>query len=86
MEAVVVNYRGSHKTQHNNQMIVYPEGVSSKEDAVKLAGKKVVWTSPSGKNIEGVVTKPHGSKGAVRVRFDHGGLPGQALGTKVSVE
>ena len=86
MKAVISNYRGSHNTQVNNQMIVLPEGVSTREDAEKLAGKKAIWTTSSGKTIEGIVTKPHGNKGAVRVRFDHGGLPGQSLGTKISIE
>ena len=86
MKAVISNYRGSHHTQVNNQMIVLPEGVSTREDAAKLEGKKAVWTTSSGKEIEGIVTKPHGNKGAVRVRFDHGGLPGQALGTSLEIK
>jgi len=86
MKAVISNYRGSHHTQVNNQMIVHPEGVSTRDDAAKLEGKKAVWTTSSGNKIEGIVTKPHGNKGAVRVRFDHGGLPGQALGTSLDIE
>jgi large subunit ribosomal protein L35Ae len=86
MKAVISNYRGSHNTQVNNQMIVHPEGVSTREAAEKLAGKKAIWTTSSGNTIEGIVTKPHGNKGAVRVRFDHGGLPGQALGTSLDIE
>ena len=86
MKAVISNYRGSHNTQVNNQMIVIPEGVSTREDAAKLEGKKAIWTTSSGKTIEGIVTKPHGNKGAVRVRFDQGGLPGQALGTSLEIQ
>jgi len=86
MKAVISNYRGSHNTQVNNQMIVHPEGVSTREAAVKLEGKKAIWMTPSGKKIEGIVTKPHGNKGAVRVRFDQGGLPGQALGTSLDIQ
>jgi large subunit ribosomal protein L35Ae len=86
MEAIISAYRGSYKTQVNNQMILIPEGVNSKEEAAKLYGKKAVWTTQTGNKIEGIITKPHGNKGAVRVRFDHGGLPGQALGTKISIE
>jgi len=86
MKAIVSAYRGSHHTQHNNQMILVSDELKSREDAEKIAGKKAVWTSTSGKNIEGIITKPHGNKGAVRVRFDNGGLPGQALGTEISIE
>ena len=86
MEAIISAYRGSYKTQVNNQMILIPEGVNSKEEAAKLYGKKAVWTTQTGNKIEGIITKPHGNKGAVRVRFDHGGLPGQSFGTKISIE
>lgn len=85
MEGTVAAYRGSHKTQRPKHMIILPKGSSSKEDAVKFEGKKVIWTSPSGKKLEGVLTKPHGGKGAVRARFPEKGLPGQALGTKVEI-
>ena len=86
MKAVISAYRGSHNTQHNNQMILVPENSASREDAEKLSGKKAIWTSSSGKKIEGIITKPHGNKGAVRVRFDKGGLPCQALGTEMIIE
>ncbi|HEX55026.1 MAG: 50S ribosomal protein L35ae [Candidatus Altiarchaeales archaeon] len=84
MKGVVVNYRGGARTQKTNQMIILPENCSKKEDAVKLVGKKVKWTTPSGKKIMGKITKPHGRKGAVVVRFNKG-LPGQALGTEVEI-
>ena len=80
-----MNYRGSHKTQHPKQMILKVEGVNSKEQAVKIIGKKATWTSPSGKQLSGQITKPHGNKGAVLAKFEKG-LPGQALGTELVVE
>ena len=86
MKGIIMNYRGSHKTQNPKQMIVKVEGVNSKADAEKLKGKTVVWTTPTGKKIEGKITQPHGNKGAVRVHFTEKGLPGQALGTAVDVE
>jgi len=85
MKATIMAYRGSHKTQHNNQMILQPEGCTTKEQAAKLDGKSAVWTTPSGNKIAGIITKPHGGKGAVRVRFDAGGLPGQSLGTQIEI-
>lgn len=84
MKGIVVNFRGLH-TQRNNQMIVKVDSVKSKTDGEKLIGKKVVWTTPSGKEIVGYVSKPHGNKGALRVRFDKG-MPGQAVGKEVRVE
>ncbi|MBW2996819.1 50S ribosomal protein L35ae [Candidatus Woesearchaeota archaeon] len=85
MECVIVNFKGSHHTQSDNQMIVQASGVDSKEKAEKLVGKKVVWSSSAGKEIKGEVRSAHGNKGALRVLFEKG-MPGQALGTKVKIE
>jgi len=68
-----------------NHLIVKPEGISKKEDAVKLIGKSVVWKSPAGKEIKGKVAKEHGRNGFVRVIFERG-LPGQSLGEKVEIQ
>lgn len=86
MKGTILNYRGSHKQQNPRQMLVRVEGVDNKEAAAKLKGKKAVWTSPSGKKIIGILAKPHGNKGVVRVHFREKGLPGQALGTEVEIE
>jgi ribosomal protein L35AE/L33A len=84
-KAIIMNYRGSHRTQHPKQMILHPEGAESKADAEKFIGKKATWTTKSGKKIIGLITAPHGAKGAVRVRFDESGLPGQSLGTAIDI-
>jgi len=86
MKGFVVNYRGSLKVKNLKQMIVKVDGINSKKDVPKVIGKKVIWTTPSGKKIEGKITQAHGSKGAVRVLFSDKGLPGQAIGQKVDVE
>ncbi|MFC1722859.1 50S ribosomal protein L35ae [Nanoarchaeota archaeon] len=85
MEAVIGSYKGSHKTQHGNQMVIVAEGLDNREAAEKLVGKKVTWTSPGGKEIKGEVRSAHGNSGALRVLFETG-MPGQALGTKVQIE
>lgn len=85
MEGRISNFRGGAGTQYPDQLIVLINGINSKEEANKLASKRVIWTTPSGKEIIGKVTKPHGNKGAVRVKFEKG-LPGQAIGTKVKIE
>jgi len=86
MKAIVMSYRGSHKTQHPKQMILKPIGVDSKEEAEKLIGKKAIFTTQSGKKIEGKISAAHGNSGAVRVIFAEKGLPGQALGKLVEIE
>jgi len=85
MEGVIINYRGSHKTQNTNQMIVKVEGIETKEKASGLLKKELIWKTPSGKEIKGSILAEHGNKGAVRVKFERG-LPGQAIGTKVDIK
>lgn len=84
MKGVIVNYRGGRHTQKTNHLIVEVEGVKKKEEAEKLIGKKAVWKTPSGKLINGEISKIHGKKGGVLAKFEKG-LPGQALGTEVEV-
>lgn len=87
MNGKIVAFRGTFRTKYGNHMIVIVDGVDSKEKAVKLEGKKIVWTNPEGKKkvvISGYVSKAHGGKGAVRAVFEKG-LPGQSLGTKVEI-
>jgi len=67
-------------------MILKPAGVESKAEAEKLVGKKAVWTTPSGKKIEGKISATHGGNGAVRAIFAEKGLPGQALGKQLDIE
>ncbi len=85
MEGLISNFRRGRHRQVTNQMLVKPVGVDKKEAAVKLVGKAVSWKSPAGKEIKGKVTKEHGRNGSVRVLFEKG-MPGQAIGTKVSIQ
>ncbi len=85
MEGMIVNFRGGRHTQTNNQMIIHVEGIDSKDKASGLVGKKVKWTSPAGKEINGVFRSAHGAKGALRALFERG-MPGQSIGQKVKIE
>ncbi|MEM4263305.1 MAG: 50S ribosomal protein L35ae [Candidatus Woesearchaeota archaeon] len=87
MNGVIVNFRGSKRRKTGNQMIIEVEGVDSKEKAKKLVGKTVSWTAPGKKKttIKGKISAIHGNKGVVRALFERG-LPGQSLGTKVTIE
>ncbi len=82
MEGVVSSFRKGVRTQKKYQMIVKVNGIDNKEKARSLVNKNVLWKSPAGKEIKGVVSNIHGNKGALRVQFEKG-LPGQSLGTKV---
>jgi large subunit ribosomal protein L35Ae len=87
MKGIIAHFRRGRKTQATNQMIVVVEGISTRENAAKLMGKEVVFTT-SGKekkHIAGKVTASHGNKGAVRVLFEQG-MPGQAITKSVEVK
>ena len=87
MEGKIINFRRGVKSTYNRQMIVSIEGISDKEKASSLVGKKAVWTSPGKdkKEIVGVVNAVHGGNGCVRVVFERG-MPGQAIGNKIKIE
>ena len=85
MKAIISNFRSSKHSQYGNQMIVLVDGVSTKEKANRLIGKKAVWKSSAGKEISGEVKAAHGSKGAVRVLFEKG-MPGQSVGQRLDIQ
>lgn len=86
MKAIVLNFRGSYKTNKaTNHVIIGAEGVNRKEAAEKLIGKNITWTNSKGTEIKGKIASTHGNKGVVRAIFERG-LPGQALGKEVKIE
>jgi large subunit ribosomal protein L35Ae len=85
MEATIVNFRRGRHHQKDNQMVIEVSSVSNKEEAAKLVGKTVVWTSPAKKELKGKIAALHGNKGNLRVIFETG-MPGQSKGSKVVVQ
>ncbi len=83
IKGIIKNYRLGARTQTPNQVVINIDGYN-KEKSKTLVGCKVIWTTPSGKELIGKVTSVHGNKGAVRSRFDKG-LPGQAIGSEVRI-
>ena len=84
MHGVLKNYRRGRTTQHPTQYIVEVDGIETRIKAATLSGKKVTWKSPASLAISGKIMGAHGNTGAVRVKFDKG-LPGQAMGQRVTV-
>ncbi len=84
MQGIILSYRRGRHTQNVNQMLVELDNVDSKEKAKEFLNKKVVWKSPSGKEIQGEIIALHGNKGVVRAKFERN-LPGQAITTKVEM-
>ncbi len=85
MKGKVIQFRRGRKTVHERHFLIEVEGVSTRKDADKLAGKEVEWKSPAGKIIKGKIAAAHGNKGVVRAIFEKG-LPGQAVTTSVEVK
>lgn len=85
MEAVIKNFRMGRHRQTDNQMVLLVADLKKKDQAAKLVGKTVTWTTPAKRVIKGKITAPHGNSGAVRVLFEKG-MPGQAVGKKVVIE
>lgn len=86
MDATIISFRRGRRSQRMNQFLLEVAGVETKEAAVKLVGRKVVWTSPGQrpKAIGGTITACHGRNGVLRARFTRG-LPGEAIRNKVKV-
>ena len=78
-KAKVVQFRRSrHRVRERHFLI--DVGTKTREEAMKLVGKEVVWTS-KGKDkvkIKGKISSAHGGHGLVRAIFEKG-LPGQAV-------
>jgi large subunit ribosomal protein L35Ae len=84
MEGKIVNYRGGKRTQYSNQMVITLSACKNKEDASKLVGSKIEWTTSTNKKIIGRVSRAHGNNGCVLARFNKG-LPGQSIGTGIKI-
>ncbi len=84
MKGIVVQFRRGRHTVHERHYLI-DLGLSSRDDAKKMAGKIVVWKSIAGKIIKGKISDAHGNKGIVRAIFEKG-LPGQAITTEIEVE
>ncbi len=85
MKAKVIQFRRGRKTIHERHFLIEIEGVATRKEAEKFAGKDVEWKSPAGKTIKGKISSAHGNKGVVRAIFEKG-LPGQAVTTGVEIK
>lgn len=83
MKGIVVQFRRGRHTIHERHFLL-DLGLSSREEAKKIAGKEVIWRSPSGKEIKGKIADAHGTKGLVRAIFEKG-LPGQAITNEIEI-
>ena len=85
MEGIVNNYRRNRSRQYTRHVIISVPDVDSRDKATAFVGKKVIFTTQTGKKIIGEVRSAHGNKGCIRALFERA-LPGQSLGTTVEVQ
>lgn len=85
MEGNISNYKRGRHTLHPKHCILVFPSIKTRNNANKLIGRTVMWVSPSGKEMKGIITRAHGNSGAVRAHFKKAGLPGQALGEKIKI-
>jgi large subunit ribosomal protein L35Ae len=85
MKGKVIQFQRSRQRFTPRHFLIEVEGIKTRADAMKMAGKHIEWKSPGGKSIKGYVSTAHGSKGLVRAIFDKG-LPGQAVLTEVDIK
>lgn len=85
MVGVISNYKQGRHTLHPKHCILVFPNIKTRKEANKLISRTVVWVTPSGKDMKGIISRAHGNNGAVRAHFKKAGLPGQALGTKIKI-
>jgi len=79
---VVLNYRSGSKFPRNRECLLKVLDVEPEKSSMFI-GWKVSWPIENPR-VFGVILKPHGRTGTLRVKFKKG-LPGQALSTKVRI-
>lgn len=87
MEGIIIQFRRGRAHYKPRHFLIEVESIKSRENATKLVGKEIIWTSDGKKatKIIGKIAAPHGNKGVLRAIFERG-LPGQAIGTKVEIK
>ena len=86
MKATVIQFRQGCKTQKPRHFLIEIPEINSREKATEFVGKEAVWTSTGREPtiIKGKISSAHGNKGVVRAIFEKG-LPGQAIGSEVTI-
>ncbi|MFX0056023.1 MAG: 50S ribosomal protein L35ae [Promethearchaeota archaeon] len=85
LQGVVTSYRRGKHLQHPNQVLLLFDAIKTRAEAATIVGRRVKWTSETGREFLGKVLGPHGNSGVVRAKF-HTNLPGQAIGTPVVLQ
>lgn len=84
--AKVIQFRRGRKTFKPRHFLLEIPAIDTREKAMGFVGKTAEWKSPGKepKIIIGKISSAHGGNGVVRAIFEKG-LPGQAIGTEVTI-
>jgi len=84
MKGTIMNYRRARHHQYMRHILIkFPDYDDDKKSA-PLIGREVQWVTTTGKVMRGKIAATHGKNGVVRAIFEKS-LPGQALGTEVTI-
>ena len=83
LTGVFLGYAGGKGTQKSNNALIKLNGFDDAR-ASQHIGRKVVYTTSSGKKLIGKILRLHGGNGIVRARFRRG-LPSKAVGQDVAI-
>ena len=83
-KGVFLSYRLGGHAQRNKQILIRIEGITNRYEAASFIGMKAIWTSLKGNSLIGKIVGVHGRKGVLKASFKKG-LPGQAIGTELSI-
>jgi ribosomal protein L35AE/L33A len=87
MKGTIVSNRRGINRLHTTQYILKAEDekYTNKKASSELSGKKVIYTTISGKIINGKISSAHGNNGLVKVIFERS-LPGTAIRDNVEIK
>ena len=83
LTGVFLGYAGGKTTQKSRYALIKLPGIDDAR-AGQHIGRKVVYTTRSGKQLVGTILRLHGAHGLVQARFRRG-LPSQAVGQPVAI-
>ncbi len=81
---LVLGYRRGSNTQYENQVLIRVDGVTSRSEASRLIGWRVLYRDSKGNTYHGKIVHVHGNRGVVIAVFKPN-LPGQAIGKNVYI-
>ena len=84
LRGVVLGYRRGSNTQYTGEMLLRVDGITSRGEASRLIGRRVIYVDAKGNTYRGKIIGVHGNRGTLRAVFKPN-LPGQSIGSVVRI-